>query len=63
MPAPAVCKEIRRSAGVSLQSLGDALGVSRAAVDSWERGLRRPNPEHIGPYLNLLRALTQVVTS
>jgi transcriptional regulator with XRE-family HTH domain len=48
-----VIRIARTKAGMSQQALGRAVGVSKAAVSSWELGHTRPSPEH-------LQALTRV---
>jgi transcriptional regulator with XRE-family HTH domain len=37
----------RTRAGMSQQDLGRAVGVSKAVVSAWERGLTRPSGEHL----------------
>lgn len=59
LPAPETCRAIRQAAGVSTSEVAAALGVSRQAVASWERGLTLPNRAHLPGYLELLRTLRQ----
>lgn len=59
LPPPAMRRAIREAAGLTLEDFGGALGVSSQAVLYWERGTRFPRPEHLGPYSELLRALTK----
>lgn len=40
-------KELREEAGVSMQKLADAVGVSSAAVCKWENGLAEPKVYYI----------------
>jgi transcriptional regulator with XRE-family HTH domain len=55
LPLPTERRRIREEAGVSLRALGDALGVSHAAVASWERGAT-PRKQR-SQYAELLREL------
>jgi DNA-binding transcriptional regulator YiaG len=57
LPAPSECLRIRREAGIAGADIAAALGVSRQAVDQWERGLRRPRGQLAADYMDLLRAL------
>jgi DNA-binding transcriptional regulator YiaG len=58
LPRPTERRRIREDAGVSLRAVGDALGVSHAAVASWERGA---TPRKQGSqYAELLRELEAV---
>jgi transcriptional regulator with XRE-family HTH domain len=52
---------IRRKAGVSLRRAADALGVSAAAVQSWERG-QQPRPSHAVAYRAFLEALNEAMS-
>ena len=55
LPSASERRRIREDAGVSLRAVADALGVSHAAVASWERGAM-PR-EHRCAYAHLLREL------
>jgi DNA-binding transcriptional regulator YiaG len=57
LPEPAECLRIRTNAGIAAADVAAALGVTRQAVDQWERGLRRPRGQLAADYLDLLRAL------
>jgi DNA-binding transcriptional regulator YiaG len=57
LPPPSERQRIRVDAGVSLRAVGKALGVSHAAVASWERGAT-PR-EHRDAYAQLLRELQE----
>lgn len=57
LPPASERQRIRVQAGVSLRTMGKALGVSHAAVASWERG-SMPR-EHCGAYAVLLRELQE----
>jgi DNA-binding transcriptional regulator YiaG len=57
LPEPAECLRIRTDAGIAAADVAAALGVTRQAVDQWERGLRRPRGQLAADYLDLLRAL------
>jgi len=57
LPEPSECLRIRREAGIARSDIAAALGVSRQAVDLWERGKRRPQGKLAVDYMDLLRAL------
>lgn len=56
LPSPAERRRVRKRAGVSLRTIGDALGVTPQTVLRWERGAR-PTVEHAAAYRELLEAL------
>ena len=47
-------KRYRRKAGYSQQALADEIGVTRNAVQNWERGRRNPELDHCRSMANLL---------
>lgn len=57
LPAPAGRRALRVSAGVSLERVGQACGVTRQAVWTWEHGLRTPRGENLRRYIQVLAAL------
>lgn len=63
LPPPTVRRAIREAAGVSSQAVAQALGVTRQAVDNWERGRRSPRPPHLSAYAELLRTLAREVAA
>jgi transcriptional regulator with XRE-family HTH domain len=40
-------KNLRLSKGMTLQKVGDAFGISRASVSSWESGTNQPDPRKL----------------
>jgi DNA-binding transcriptional regulator YiaG len=60
LPPPAMRKAIREAAGLPLDAVAQALGVSRAAVALWESGDRFPRPENLHRYVDLLRQIQEV---
>jgi DNA-binding transcriptional regulator YiaG len=62
LPPPALRRALRRAAGVSLDDVGAAVGVTGQAVWWWEQGKREPNDENLVRYLELLRELKRLVT-
>lgn len=58
LPPPGVRRALREAAGLSLADVADAVGVSRQAVGHWEDGTRFPRPEHLEPYVQVLRLLS-----
>ena len=57
LPEPAECLRIRTDAGIAAADIAAALGVTRQAVDQWERGLRRPRGKLAVDYMDLLKAV------
>lgn len=57
LPPPEECRRIRTEAGISLRRLAAAVGVSKAAVHTWENGARRPSGESAVKYERALRAI------
>ena len=57
LPAPARRRAIRLRAGVSLDEVGELVGVSGEAVRLWETGQRSPNEAHRDDYLDVLADL------
>ena len=57
LPPPATRRELRKRAGLSLQDIGDALGVTRTAVLFWEQGTRRPGKRTLARYADILAML------
>lgn len=63
LPEPAERKRIREAAGLSLQRMADALGVTASAVSYWENGVdgQGPSLENAVKYRALLDELTKAV--
>lgn len=59
LPPPDQRRAIREAAGLSMDDLGEALGVSRQAVSHWERGQRHPRAGVVVRYAKLLYLLSQ----
>ena len=59
LPPPALRRALREAATVSLEEVGEQLGVSRQTVSRWERGERFPRPQHLVAYAELLRSFRQ----
>jgi DNA-binding transcriptional regulator YiaG len=57
LPAPARRRAIRVRAGVSLDDVGELVGVSGEAVRLWETGQRSPSEAHRDDYLDVLADL------
>ena len=55
IPAPRICRLLRRAAGLSQQEIADAIGVHRTTVARWESGTRRPVGDIRVRYDELLR--------
>lgn len=63
LPAPAVARMIRATAGVSQERLARELGVHRMTVARWESGRRRPRGTVRAAYSALLSDLQRAVAS
>lgn len=59
LPAPPLRRALREAAGLSLDDIGREIGVTGQAVSFWERGLRRPRPDHLIAYSGLLGQLKE----
>lgn len=53
--APALARDLRLQAELTLSDVAGVLGVSHVAVSRWERGLRVPRGAMAERYLELLR--------
>jgi DNA-binding transcriptional regulator YiaG len=59
LPPPAERVALRKAAGLTLQEVADAVGVSPGAVWFWEQGQRNPSGPHIDAYLDAIQALAE----
>lgn len=59
VPSPAVCREIRERAKVSIREGADELGVAPMTLLRWERGEVRPRRENARLYRQFLDALQE----
>lgn len=57
LPPPRDRRALRTAAGLTLQEIATAVGVTPAAVWQWEHGHRNPNGKHLDAYLEALKAL------
>jgi len=55
LPAPAARRALREAAGVSLDGVAQAVGVSKQTVLGWESGAFSPRGANLGSYLSVLR--------
>ncbi len=55
-------RTLRTAAGLSLADVAEAIGVTPAAVHSWENGKYLPRGEHAVRYARLLEDLAKVTT-
>lgn len=56
-------RTLRRSAGLSLRDMGDALGVSWVTVFRWETGERRPSGDNAVAYAEFIDALQTTLSA
>ena len=59
LPAPEVRRALRRAAGVTLDDIAEAAGVTLQAVARWENGTRRPRHDHLRVYSRILTGLSR----
>lgn len=59
LPSPAICREIREGAAISIRESADELGVAPMTLIRWERGDVRPRPENARLYRQFLEALQE----
>lgn len=63
LPAPEMRRALRIAAGLSQQQVANGLGVSRSAVDHWEKGRREPRAQHLAEYAYLLQQLQEILAA
>lgn len=54
LPSPALRRAIRSDAGLTVAEVADAVGVTRQAVNNWERGARSPRGAALRSYVAVL---------
>jgi DNA-binding transcriptional regulator YiaG len=59
LPGPPERRSLREAAGLSLQAVATAVGVTKQAVANWESGEHEPRGPHLAIYGDLLRGLRQ----
>lgn len=59
LPSTAERKRVRKAAGVSLQQVADALGVTAPTIHHWENGQDGPSKENAVKYRALLEQLAE----
>jgi transcriptional regulator with XRE-family HTH domain len=59
LPTPERRIELRKAAGLSLQEVATAVGVSVTSVWYWERGQRHPSGKRLDAYLIALQTLDE----
>lgn len=63
LPPPQRRREVRQAAGLSLDEMASALGVTKQAVGRWESGERFPRPPALHAYLRLLREIEEELSA
>lgn len=58
LPSPDERRSIRQRLNLTQRQIGDHVGVTSAAVATWESG-QTPSPEHLARYIELLDELTR----
>ena len=61
LPPPAICAAIRKSAGVSLRRMGEAVDVSAQTILNWEIAAKKPSLRHLPNYVAALRLLQEEI--
>ena len=54
---PCICERIkvaRQTRGLTLQDVGDVLGIDGRHVHAWEAGRRNPGPKHLAKLAEVL---------
>jgi DNA-binding transcriptional regulator YiaG len=59
LPTPSRRRTIRERAGATQAELAAALGVSKQALERWERGDAKPRGHHAAAYVVLLERLEE----
>jgi DNA-binding transcriptional regulator YiaG len=57
LPTPSRRRSIRERAGATQAEIAAVLGVSKQAVERWERGEAKPRGRHAAAYVLLLEQL------
>jgi transcriptional regulator with XRE-family HTH domain len=57
LPPPRLRRALRQSAGISLETLAESLGVSRETVRLWETGAHEPYERNLAAYVEALEIL------
>ncbi len=63
LPPAAKRRVARLGAGVTQESIAQAIGVTRQAITQWESGVRDPRGNHLRRYVTILRRLSRQVAS
>lgn len=61
LPSPEHARAIRRAAGVTQVRLAEEIGVTRATINRWESGERRPRGRLLLAYAEALAAIESVI--
>ncbi|MFE2828483.1 helix-turn-helix domain-containing protein [Streptomyces sp. NPDC059271] len=59
LPSPDQRAALRKAAGLTLQEVATAVGVTRGAVWHWEQGSREPRGDLLGRYLLALEVMDE----
>jgi transcriptional regulator with XRE-family HTH domain len=59
LPAPAARRALREAAGVSLEGVARAVGVSKQTVLGWESGAFGPRGENLTRYVEVLQVMRE----
>ena len=51
-----ILKSLRSRRGMRVDDVAEALGLDRSTIYTWEKGDKRPDPEHLGRLLDLYDA-------
>lgn len=61
LPTPEHARAIRRAAGVTQTRMAQELGVTRATINRWESGERRPRGKHLAAYAAVLAEIQAAI--
>jgi transcriptional regulator with XRE-family HTH domain len=62
LPRPAARRALRMTAGLRLQDIADACGVTLQTVWRWEQGLRQPRVGNLERYAEILHKCQEVIS-
>jgi DNA-binding transcriptional regulator YiaG len=61
LPDRSECRRIRQRARISAAEVAQSIGVTEAAVLSWEKGIRNPLGKNLDRYIEALRLMRSCV--
>jgi transcriptional regulator with XRE-family HTH domain len=62
LPSPAIRRELRKRAGLTLRDVAEACGVSFQLISHYELGHREPRGENLKRYVRVLRVIREAAS-